>query len=314
MIIFLVAAGHRYTHQRLLAETGGPAVSLVYYHEFFDSRQVPPATYIFTDFDRLNYWQLEVAAEAFRVIKSSGSFALNDPARVRQRYALLRQLQREGINRFGVYRIEAGEMPERYPVFLRNECSHGRPISPLIADSYSLKAAIDEVLTKGEVPERHLIAVEYAAEPISEGLFRKLAAFRIGDRIVPTASVHEKSWIVKYGERGVAGEDLYQEENELIRTNPYEKELTRAFATANIEYGRADFAIVDGSVQIYEINTNPSLPREDFSHPSISRRDSKVYSWTQYVSALRAIDRTGESAISLDGPKLRRWRTFFGSP
>jgi hypothetical protein len=314
MIIFLVATDHRYTHQRLLNEMGGPAVSLVCYPEFFNRTQTPPGTYIFTDFDRLNFWQLEVAAEAFRVIKSSGSFALNDPARVRQRFALLRQLQREGINQFGVYRIEAGEMPERYPVFLRNESSHRGSISRLITDSQSLKAAIDEVLTKGLVPERHLIAVEYAADPITEGLFRKMAAFRIGDRIVPTVSVHERSWNVKYGERGVAGENIYQDENKQIRTNPYEKELMRAFTTANIEYGRADFALVHRSVQIYEININPALPREDSLHPSISRRDSKAYSWNQYISALKAIDRPGGSAISLDGPKLLQWRTDFGSP
>ncbi len=154
MIIFLVAADHRYTHQRLLTETGGPAVSVACYHEIFAKPQAPAATYIFTDFDRLNFWQLEVAAEAFRVIKSAGSLALNDPARVRQRYALLRRLQREGINRFGVYRIEAGEMPEHYPVFLRSEDSHRGPVSGLIADSQSLKDAIAEIIVGMSISPR----------------------------------------------------------------------------------------------------------------------------------------------------------------
>ena len=314
MIIFLVAAGHRYTHLRLLSETGGPAVSVACYHEILAKPQVPTGTYIFTDFDRLNFWQLEVAAEAFRAIKSSGSLALNDPVRVRQRYALLRQLQREGINRFGVYRIAAGEMPERYPVFLRSKSSHRGPVSGLIADSHALKAAIDDVLAKGAVPEHHLIAVEYAAEPIAEGLFRKLAAFRVGDRIIPTPSVHERSWIAKDGERGVAGEALYQEEKELLRANPYRELLTRAFTLANIEYGRVDFGIVAGNVQIYEINTNPALPQAGSEHPSAARRESRDCSWKEYVSALQAIDRTGGSAIALDGPNLQRWRTVFGSP
>ena len=314
MIIFLVTADHRYTHQRLLTETGGPDVAILFYHELFANAQVPAGTYVFTDFDRFSFWQLEVATETFRVIKSSGSLTLNDPGRVRQRYALLRQLQREGINRFGVYRVEAGEMPERYPVFLRSEDSHQGPVSELLADSDALKAAIDDVLTKGEVPERHLIAVEYAAEPTPEGVFRKMAAYRIGDRIVPTPAVHQRSWIAKEGERGAASEALYRQENEEMRSNPFRDVLMRAFSIANIEYGRADFSMVAGNVQIYEINTNPALPQGNIQHPSEARRDSREYSWKEYISALRAIDTTGGSAITLEGPKLQRWRTVFGGP
>jgi hypothetical protein len=149
------------------------------------------------------------------------------------------------------------------------------------------------VLTRGEVPERHLIAVEYAAEPIAEGIFRKLAAYRIGDRIVPTPAVHQRSWIAKEGERGVVSETLYEHENNELHTNPYCDVLMRAFTIANIEYGRADFSIVNGRVQIYEINTNSALPDGGVQHPSPARRDSLEYSWKEYVSALRAIDGTG---------------------
>jgi hypothetical protein len=309
MITFLVGADHRITHQRLVTEKDGPAVSVLYYHQLFSKREVPRGTYVFTDFDRLNFWDLEVAGEAFAVIRSAGCLALNDPARARQRYALLRRLRREGINAFGVYRIEAGEMPERYPVFLRNEAAHGGPLSQLLHNAGALQSAIDEALAGG-VPERHLLAVEYAAEPLANGIFRKMSAYRVADRIVPTTSVHDRSWIAKQGERGIAGEALYREESELLRSNPYAEVLMRAFKLGNIEYGRADFGIVGGKVQIYEINTNPMLPAPDIPHPFQIRRENRKHSWAEYVSALRTIDTDGGHAIPLHTPKVshRRWQ------
>jgi hypothetical protein len=307
MITFLVAAGHRKTHRRLLAGGDGPPVSVRCYHELFARRRIGRGTYVFTDFDRLDFWELELAAEAFRVIRTAGATALNDPARVRQRYALLRAMQREGINRFGAYRIEAGEMPERYPVFLRNESAHGGALTDLLPDADALHAATDDLVTKG-VPVRHLIAVEYAAEPLEAGIFRKMAAFRIGDRIAPTPSVHDRSWKAKIGERGLAGEVFYEEENEFLRSNPYRDVLMRAFSLANIEYGRADFGVVEGAVQVYEINTNPALPGNDVSHPSAMRRDSRDYSWNEYLAGLHAIDTSGGPAIVLDTPKLAQRR------
>jgi hypothetical protein len=231
----------------------------------------------------------------------------NDPARTRQRYSLLRRLNREGINKFDVYRIEIGEMPERYPVFLRTESSHAGPVSGLLNDKASLQSAIVDALASG-IPERHLIAVEYAAEPLADGIFRKMAAFRVGNRIVPTTSVHGRSWIAKQGERGAAGEALYQQENQMLRSNPHASALMRAFTLANIEYGRADFGLVGGDVQIYEINTNPALPAGKGSHPSKMRRDSQNYCWDQYMAALWEIDTSGGNPISLRAPKVDQRR------
>lgn len=312
MITFLVAAGHRKTHRSLLEESGGPQAAVRCYHELFARRRTRLGTYVFTDFDRLDFWELELAADAFRLITSAGARALNDPARVRQRFALLRRLFCEGINRFGVYRIEAGELPKQYPVFLRHESGHGGPLTDLLPNVDALRLAADELLAGG-VPERHLVAIEYAAEPTRTGIFRKLAAFRIGDQIVPTISVHDRSWRSKIGERGLAGEELYAEENALLRANPFRDVLMRAFEIARIEYGRADFGLVDGAVQIYEINTNPALPiMRNF--PSATRKDSAEFTWRSYIDALSEIDTASEGTIFLDSVKLirrrrrQRWR------
>ena len=79
----------------------------------------------------------------------------------------------------------------------------------------------------------------------------------VGDNSIASLSVHDDNWLVKYGKKGIASEDLYAEELESIRTNPYSFELEPVFGTAGINFGRADFAFVNGRMQVYEINTNP---------------------------------------------------------
>jgi len=51
--------------------------------------------------------------------------------------------------------------------------------------------------------------------------------------------------------------ELYDEELRIVRENPYGSAVAAAFELAGIEYGRADFGLVDSKVQLYEINSNP---------------------------------------------------------
>src|SRR5439155_8210294 len=109
-------------------------------------------------------------------------------------------------------------------------------------------------------------------------------AFRVGDVIVPEISVHDNVWLAKYGQLGIAGEDLYRDELKLLQTNPFAEHLKKAFEIAGIEYGRADFGIYKGRDQIYEINTNPMI-NEPIPHPSDARRESTRICWENYLSA-----------------------------
>src|SRR5690242_15742486 len=94
------------------------------YHRAFSSPRLPRATYIFGDMDRLGFWELELSARLYRVLRAAGMRTLNDPALVKQRFALLRALNRERRNHFQVYRVDDGERPGRFPVFLRTESAH----------------------------------------------------------------------------------------------------------------------------------------------------------------------------------------------
>ena len=44
-----------------------------------------------------------------------------------------------------------------------------------------------------------------------------------------------------------------------MQTNPHEAELRAIFKLARIDYGRIDYGIKDGQIQVWEINTNPML-------------------------------------------------------
>ena len=52
---------------------------------------------------------------------------------------------------------------------------------------------------------------------------------------------------------------LYDDEYRIIEENRHGEELRPAFEIGGIEFGRADFGLVDGRPQVYEINTNPTI-------------------------------------------------------
>ena len=135
-----------------------------------------------------------------------------------------------------------------------------------------------------------MLIVEYAAEPVLEGLYRKLSVFRMGDQMVSTTSVHDDKWLVKYGKPEIATPALYDEEYEIVATNPYGDAMRRVFELANIDYGRVDFGLVGGQPQIYEINTNPDLKLNPKPSPAPRRNESSALFKSKYLEALRALD------------------------
>ncbi len=213
---------------------------------------------------------------------------LNDPARVASRYGLLRKLYRAGINRFDAHRVEDAVMPERWPVFLRCEGEHEGPKSGLIPGPDELQREIAAALAEG-VPIVSLLIVEYAAEPLPSGIFRKFSSFRVGSRSFAHTCVHDDNWIAKTGQPGIAPMEIYEEELRIVQTDPHGPDVAPAFDLAGVDYGRADFGLVGGKVQIYEINTNPHI---EFAgdHPVPLRHESYRTFRANYLAALRAID------------------------
>ncbi|MFN3230863.1 MAG: hypothetical protein ACE363_01745 [Alphaproteobacteria bacterium] len=274
---------------------------------------MPAATYVLTDFDRLGPWELELATHLFLALKADGIPVLNNPGAFRPRHAMLEHFRAENLNSFRSWCPAYGQMPNRFPVFLRSQAAHRGPITDLIHDPGQARAALEEALMSGH-PLGDLQFIEYAAEALGEGFFQKHAAFRIGDTIVPALSVFSSGWAGKMNEDGRVPNHLYRRELNHIEDYPHRDSLMRVFRSANIDYGRIDFGIVDGRIETYEINTNPWLgyiaPDPKGERPAV-----KAAVQAGYVKALRHIDTTsGDKSVRLtmepfttQRRKDRRW-------
>ncbi len=305
MIIVLTNPKHGYTVSNLVAQKA-VHVRNMGYHRVLRARSLPCATYIFSDLDRLNFWELELAARLYKTLHAAGLRVLNNPARVRLRFSLLRGLSAAGINQFNAWRVEDYERPSlsEYPVFLRTESAHRGNLTDLLHTPEEVNQAIEQALEAGS-PLRDLILIQYCAEPEHEGYFCKHATFRVGDRMISTLPVHESGWSAKYGELGLVDSKRYAAQFESLRANEFGLPLKPAFDVAGIEFGRADFGVVNGSPQVYEINSNPMIGRRDLDHSDSSRRASAALFFDRLIEGLKDIDSpAGGPRVAVNDEKL----------
>jgi hypothetical protein len=279
------------------AATQGLLKSLTYEELFFE-RSAPVGHYIFTDFDRLSRYEIECAAAFARALKEAAPEAriLNHPLKALERYPLLVALNKAGINEFTATRIECRDRPPRYPVFIRAEDGYGGPETDLLHNDDEYGAALDD-LARRNLPLRGRIAIGFANEPDADGHFTKYGAFNIGGMIIPHDRLYSRNWNIKFfptsaGEgahdaryresaEGVAAELAY------MKANPHRDILARAFEVAGIDFGRADYGVVNGRVQIYEINTNPHL---NYGNTVTNRMERRRILLEGTVGALRAVN------------------------
>jgi hypothetical protein len=261
MLLFITTHGHFDTVKSLVHRAFGaeiPACAVTTYDKLFKANETRHATHIFADIERLYGWESAVAADAYRAIRRAGLPCLNDPARVKSRYELLRTLHSAGVNPFTAYRAEDQPQPQRFPVFVRYEADHGMPVSDLLFDQAALDAGLVSLRERG-TPLRGLIVTEFAAEPIAPGIWRKFGTFRVGEAVLVDHSVAEDRWLVKYGKKGLASEMMFEEERDAVVSNCFAEGLRPAFELAGVEWGRADHACFKGAEVVYEINTNPAI-------------------------------------------------------
>jgi len=288
MIIVLTTGEHRYTHRRLEKDFPVP-VKAIGYEDMPAAEDAERATYIFTDFDRLPPHRLYKIGVLYNALKARGLRVLNNPARSVSRFGLLRGLHRTGVNDFNAYRVEEFRRPDRWPVFLRMEGHHGPPASTLLHDWRQLDIAVRKVIANG-TPISALLIVEYAAEEVRPGLFRKLSVFRVGPTMVGYTCVHDDQWVVKHGKPSITPPELYEDEFRIVRDNPWGEMMLPVFEQAGVEYGRADFGLVGGRPQIYEINTNPDIELGPSPKTRPVRKATVALYRENFTEALRRID------------------------
>ena len=214
--------------------------------------------YIFADLELLSREEARRAAALWTELADTGRAMrlVNHPTRSMRRYELLRTLYERGINRFNVYRVTEARAPTRYPVFLRFENDHGGARTPLLGGRSELEAALAAMERDGASRDEILIT-EFCETADEGGVYRKYGAFVVGEHVFPKSLQFSRRWVQKRPD--LAESWMLDEEREYVEKNPHEEILREVFALARIGYGRADYGIADGALQIWEINTNPHI-------------------------------------------------------
>ena len=233
-------------------------------------RPPPIGHWIFSDVERLSAGQREEAARFRDVLVATGTATSlhNDPLATMGRYELLRTLAQHGINDFDVYRLTEARRPRRYPVFLRTEGDHAGAETGLLETPEALDAALSSLAGEGRSREGRLV-VEFCAERDARGLYRKYAAWRIGGQVLPGHVFFAPDWMIK--DPKVVDDAALREEEAYLHENPHAAVLEEVFRLGRVDYGRADYGVVEGRVQIYEVNTNPGIPSSPAPGPGKSR-------------------------------------------
>ena len=282
------------------------------YAELTRSRTLPAGTYVFCDIDGLSRSDAEKSARVAAHLAGEGFRVLNHPLRSLKRYELLRRLREEGLNRFEVYHATEARWPVRYPVFVREAARYTPHLGPLLANRAELEAELAARVAAGLSRDDTLI-VEFCDTADAGGVYRKYSAFVVGGRIIPAHIAFSKDWVAKGLD--LRDEHLLAEERRFIETNPHVAELQQVFALAAIEFGRIDYAVLDGALQVWEINTNPWLI--PWVPNDLARQPAAEASARLLNAALVAID-TVASGVPTRNPLRRawvraRWRSVIGS-
>jgi hypothetical protein len=291
MIVYLATAAHRYTPLVFL-ETVGHAlnarVSILDYERAFAIEGAPPATYIFSDLERLDGAATAQAVRLWQRLAAGGrARLLNDPARVLRRFELLRALHNSGVNPFDVYRLTEARRPARYPVFLRGESDHDGAIGGLLDSPAALDTAVAELIARGGA-RAGTLAVEFVDVADGAGFYHKYSAFRVGDRIVASDLDFSRNWVAKPAAPESENPAHYTAQDDYVRANPHATALMAIFKRAEIDYGRIDYAMKDGRICVFEINTNPTILEARWHDPAwVSARR---YFAAELADALRALD------------------------
>ena len=292
MIHFVLIRAHRYTVEDYRKEWAGAVaakVDIVTYELVRDGGVFPGGVYVFGDIDRLSPPMRQIAAEFHAAVIASGNAALNDPVRSMRRFDLLRNLHESRENLFNVYRVVQGELPARFPVFLRLENAHLGNLTKLIESHATLEAEMARVMPlveKEGYRRTDVIAVEFL-DTSRSGLFRKYGTYFVRDHVMPRSIFFSTKPLAKRGD--IVNADTVKEEEAYVGANPHADELLAIAKRANIQFGRFDYAVLDGRVQVWEINTNPEFGR--------TRRQTEA---SRLHLALNFADRMGAALAELD--------------
>ncbi|HYB53665.1 MAG TPA: hypothetical protein VEG84_07355 [Thermoanaerobaculia bacterium] len=313
MIHFAAPAGSDWTLREYLSRWGHAVAKrfrLIPYEDLLQAGSFEPGAYVLSSLCSIpDHMRRSLERLHASLCREAGFRFLNHPTKTLTRLPLLEELSRRGLNGFRAARATNGFGHLRFPVFLRSERTHDGALSPLLHSRSAVEASIGRALVRGR-PLRDLLVVEFCDTSDTNGYFRKYSAYVVGDRVLPRSLEYGRPWVLKH-EHCEFSQAQLAEERAYVLANPHEKQLSRIFAIAGVEYGRIDYAVKDGQVQTWEINLHPTIGRGRVatkSHvpPALEpfREESKAFFYRAFQSAWETIDPSEQPprAVSLSLP------------
>jgi hypothetical protein len=279
------------SHGRAVAER----IRILSYEDLPRQAAFESGTYIVSASDHLTVAGRRMVDDLCTALSAAPVRILNHPGRTLTRYPLLSTLHERGRNAFRVVRANEDLGALRYPVFVRSEWQHTGAWSPLLPSPRAVESAIGELVLRGSRAEELLI-VEFCDTADADGHYRKYAAFNVGGVIIPRSLAHGRQWMLKHGSSEYTM-DMAVEERDYVLENPHEEAVRELFALAGIDYGRMDYALKGGEIQVWEINLNPTIgrgrrPRSGRIPPELEpiREQTKAEFYRRFAEALVALD------------------------
>lgn len=317
MIHFVVPRPRDFAVVEYLEHWGKPVadrIRVLHYEALPRMERFPRGTWVLAALDQVSDPMLRLVEALHDGLSAAGGVRfLNDPRRTLRRLGLLQELHRRGLNRFTAVRADGDLDSLRYPVFLREERMHHGNLTPLLHSRAELDRAVGACMVRGFRPGEMLV-VEFQDTGDDGGLYRKYAAFIVGERVVARSLALGRSWMLKH--HGTEwSRPVVEEERDYILENPHAEQVARIARIAGVGYGRIDYALLDGEVQTWEINLNPTIgrglrpPTGDFPEELRGIRDgAKDVFYRDFAQAFVAAD-TGSAEddaveVELD-PELR---------
>ncbi len=232
-----------------------------YYDELHKHDSIKTNTVIFLDLEMQGSRQLAALVKLTEHWDAEGvPGILNHPAHVLDRYELLRKLYEEGINPQNVYLLKEPYDQCRFPVFIRHRDLHTGSMTPLLHNMQELKKYIRS-FRLSSLNYNDLMIVEFVDAKNERGHYRKYAAVKIGDTVLPKHIGIDNQWHVKSdGPEWLQLDDHYEQELEyFMQQFPHKEWAERIFDIANVDYGRLDYGVMGNRPVAWEINLNPDF-------------------------------------------------------
>jgi hypothetical protein len=271
-------------------------VSVLQMGEVLDRVSWPRGVYLFTSLDGMNAAQLGVARWLWNRLSSQPScFAcLNDPSRVFGRYRLLRLLHERGVNDFNVCLLSELDRV-RFPAFVRYEHLHRANLTGLLHSRGELEDALALLLLRGERASE-LIVTEWLDYRSDDGLYRKWGAHIVGSSVIAKHVMVGTQWMMKmkYSKIRLAG----AEEREYVVENPHVALLEPVFDLSGCDWGRVDYSIYRGRMQVWEVNDNPEFGKK-WKH-DLGRRGTHAVFYRRLEAALDQVSSAVEAGLEVE--------------